>query len=80
MGLSSAYVRAGALFALDCDYDDIGKQAGEVALLILCGNSPYEVPITTPRKIYLSINQKTAERIGIEIPAALLKIAEEVVR
>jgi len=80
MGLSSAYVRAGALFALDCDYEDIGKQAGEIALLIVCGNHPYEVPITTPRKICLSINQETAERIGIEIPAALLKIAEEVIR
>ena len=80
MGLSSVYVKAGALFALDCDYEDIGKQAGEVALLILCGNFPYEVPITAPRKIYLCINQKTAERIGIEIPAALLKTAEEVIR
>lgn len=80
MGLSSVYVRAGALFSLDCDYVDIGKQAGETALLILNGKQPSEVPITTPRKMSLSINQKTAERIGIEIPAALLKIAEEIIK
>jgi putative ABC transport system substrate-binding protein len=54
MGLSSVYVRAGALFALDCDYADIGRQAGEIALLVLSGKDPSEVPIGTPRKIYLS--------------------------
>ena len=80
MGLSSVYVRAGALFALDCDYADIGRQAGEVALLILHGNLSSEVPVTTPRKIYLFINQKTSERIGLQIPNNLLKIAEEVIR
>lgn len=80
MGLSSAYVKAGALFALNCDYEEIGEQAGEAALLVLCGNLPTEVPITTPRKLCLSLNQKTAERIGIKIPESLLKTAEEIIR
>jgi len=80
MGLSSVYVKAGALFALDCDYVDIGKQAGEVALLILCGNLPSEVPITVPRKIYLTLNQKTAERIDLRVSKNILNVAEEVIR
>ena len=80
MGLSSVYVKAGALFALDCDYTDTGKQAGEITLLVLSGKRPSEVPITTPRKIYLSLNKKTAERIGLQIPESLLTITEEIIR
>jgi putative ABC transport system substrate-binding protein len=80
MGLSSVYVRAGALFALDCDYVDTGKQAGEIALLVFSGKYPSEIPIATPRKIYLSLNQRTAQRIGLKTPEALLKTAEEVIR
>ncbi|MDP2960742.1 MAG: ABC transporter substrate-binding protein [candidate division Zixibacteria bacterium] len=80
MGLSSVYVRAGALFALDCDYEDRGKQAGEIALLVLSGKPPSEISIARPRKTYLFLNQRTADRIGLMISESLLTIAEEIIR
>ncbi|MDI6809686.1 MAG: ABC transporter substrate-binding protein [Candidatus Eisenbacteria bacterium] len=80
MGLSSAYVRAGALFSLDCDYADIGRQAGEIALSVLSGKSPSQIPIARPRKVLVSLNEKTAKRIGLKIPAPVLRSADSVVR
>jgi putative ABC transport system substrate-binding protein len=80
MGLSSAYVRAGALFALDCDYTDIGRQAGEVALSVLSGDHPSQIPISRPRRVRVSVNEKTARRIGFKIPPSFLKSADLVVR
>ena len=79
MGLSSAYVRAGALFALDCDYADVGRQAGEIALSVLSGIEPSDIPIARPRKVRVSLNENTARRIGLKIPAAVLKSADSTV-
>lgn len=80
MGISPPYVKAGALFALSCDYKDIGKQSGEIAVRILLGKTPSEIPITMPRKTYLSINLRTSSQIGLGIPADVISKAQEVIR
>lgn len=78
MGLSSYYTRAGALISFECDYRDIGIQAGEIALKILDGQSPATISPAEPGKIRFSLNLWTAERLGIEIPEAIIKQASEV--
>jgi len=80
MGLSPAFVKAGALMALSCDYTDIGKQAAEIAKSILDGENPGDIPIAVPRKISLYINLRTAEHIGLSIPKSAIKLADEVIR
>ena len=40
MGLSSAFVKAGALFTVGCNYEDIGRQSGELAARTLAGEKP----------------------------------------
>ena len=73
MGLSPAFVKAGALLALDADYQEVGAQCGGLATKILTGASPSSLPVTTPQKVTLYINLKTAETIGLKIPAEQLK-------
>jgi putative ABC transport system substrate-binding protein len=78
MGISSHYVSAGALLALSCDYEDIAKQAGEIATRILYGKDPGTIPVGSPRKTKLYLNQVVADKIGIRIPEAILNDAEKV--
>ncbi|MFW6134628.1 MAG: ABC transporter substrate-binding protein [Elusimicrobiota bacterium] len=78
IGLSPPYVKAGALFSLSCDYEDIGKQAGEIGMKVLSGNAPGNIPISSPRKEIISLNLIVAERIGIEIPEKVINKAENI--
>jgi putative ABC transport system substrate-binding protein len=47
--------------------------------LILDGVPPAEIPIERPKAFELAINVATARRLGIDIPAPLLKRAERVI-
>lgn len=73
MGLSPAFVKAGALLALAIDYQEVGTQCGGLALKLLAGENPGSLPITTPQKLTLHVNLKTAETLGLKIPPERLR-------
>ena len=76
IGLSGNFTRAGALFALDCDYMSIGAQTGEMVREILSGSSPSSIPPAHARKVIPSFNMRTARILGIRIPHNLLEDAK----
>jgi putative tryptophan/tyrosine transport system substrate-binding protein len=78
MAFSSQYVKAGALLALECDYNDIGRESAKMAIKVLNGENAGTTPVGFPVKINLVINRRIAQVIGIEIPAKLLEEAIEV--
>ena len=78
LGYAAYVVKKGALLGLSCDYEDIGRQAGELSLEILRGEKPSNLPITVPRRTLLSVNIKAAKRVEIEVPPHVLKEAYEV--
>lgn len=78
IGLSSRYINSGALVSYDCDYRDIGRQTGEIALRVLAKEEPQKVKPVFARKFKFSLNLLTAERIGIKLPSNILKEASEV--
>jgi len=80
VGPSGGWVRAGAIYALERDFRDVGAQSAELALRILRGQSPGALPPQPPRKVDYFINGRTAGELSIEIPRALLQAAQEVVR
>ncbi len=67
IGLSSAYVKAGALMSLDCDYSDIGRQSAELAVRVLAGQKPGQLPFAIPRVYTRSINAKIIEHVRIRM-------------
>jgi len=78
IGLASSYVEAGALFSLDCDYENIGQQTAELALKILNGEKAANLPAEFPHKTKLSLNLIVAEEIGLKIPEKIIKEADKV--
>jgi putative tryptophan/tyrosine transport system substrate-binding protein len=78
VGLSTAWVKAGAVYALDWDYTDLGMQCGEMALKVLRGTPINALPPMVPRKVVYALNQKTARHMKVEIAETLVHGAREV--
>lgn len=78
VGLSTSWVKAGALYALDRDYVDIGIQCGEVAGKILTGASVGSLAPIHPRKVTYTVNLKTARAMNLELPQDLIQGATQV--
>lgn len=75
MGLSAHYVEAGAVCAVSADYNSIGAQAGTMAVKILNGVEPFQVPYEKPRSFVLYINERVAASMGISINEQIRKKA-----
>ena len=73
-------VERGGLATYGIDYDKLGYQTGLMAVKILNeGADPAEMPVETLDELTLVVNQGAAERMGVEIPQAVLDRADKVV-
>lgn len=79
VGLSAPWVKAGAVYALERDYLDIGRQCGEMASQLLDGRSPATLPPASPRKVLYVVNRRTADQLKLTISREVLRGAEEVI-
>lgn len=80
IGLSGAWVRAGALLALDRDYADMGAQGADLAWRLLNGEPVSAVHPEAPRRVLHAINLRTADQMGLRLPAETIRTAAEVIR
>jgi len=81
LGLSDRHAQMGAVFALSfASGEDIGRQAAELAQSVLAGGKATGVPYTNARKVSLSVNLKAAQKLGLEIPPAILGRATNVIQ
>ncbi len=81
--LSSINVRdaeLGALMSFGADYYKIGQQASRLADAILKGANPGDIPIELPQGFEFIINLKTADTLGLTIPAESLSKATRIIR
>ncbi len=72
-------VREGGLMSYGPDVTEMFDRAAELAVRILKGADPGQLPLETPSRFMLAINLQTARKIGLTIPPSLLARADDVV-
>ena len=60
------YEKMGALFSLDVDPVDMGKQAGEMTNRLLGGSPVDELPRVDARRAVLRFNHSVARKLGVD--------------
>jgi putative tryptophan/tyrosine transport system substrate-binding protein len=80
IGFGSAFVEAGGLLSLGPKEGEGQVAVASAVDRILRGAKPADIPVVHQRGLTLAVNLKSANSIGLSLPAALLDRADEVIR
>ncbi|MAM84192.1 MAG: ABC transporter permease [Acidobacteria bacterium] len=72
-------VERGAMAALGFNYYDMGKATADMAVRILQGENPADIPALVPESQDLYLNARSAAAMGVVIPADIRESAKEVI-
>lgn len=67
IGCIEDQVKQGALITKTIDYEKLGYQTGEIAIEILKGKEPNQMPIETIKEMELIVNKKMADKYKVDI-------------
>ena len=73
------FLTAGGLFSYGVDQLQQWRPAARYVDRILRGEKPADLPVQAPSKFELVINLNTAKALGLDVPAKLLALADEVI-
>jgi len=80
ISINQGFAEAGGLMRYGANLNDNFPRAATYVDKILKGAKPAEMPFEQPTRYSLVINLKTAKALGLTIPPALLRQAEEVIQ
>jgi putative ABC transport system substrate-binding protein len=70
-------VAQGALASSGYTHFDTGYSAGEIAAQVLNGVNPGDIPVATAQNLNIYVNARSAAKLNITLPEAILKSAKE---
>jgi hypothetical protein len=70
---------AGALAGYGPRITDLYRQRARIAVQVLRGTRPADIPVQQPDRFELAINLKAAKAIGVEVPATLVARADKLI-
>ena len=76
IGCIEEQVVQGALITNTIDYEKLGYQTGEIAIRLLEGEAPKNIPVETSKDTQIIINKKSAEKYGVNLEEDILKGAK----
>ena len=71
--------RSGRARGYGPNFNKLGGQRARQLVKLLQETKPADLPVEQPDKFELAINLRTARSIGLEVPAALLDLADKVI-
>ena len=77
---SDKYLEMGALMSLEVDFYDMGVQAGEMVAQILSGTDISKISNNIAGKINITINARTARKLGLTVSDEILNRAKVIKR
>src|SRR5262252_1218070 len=80
ISINQGFAEAGGFVRYGANLNDNFRRAAIYVDKILKGAKPAEMPFEQPTRYSLVINLKTAKALGLTIPSALLRQAEEVIQ
>jgi putative ABC transport system substrate-binding protein len=79
ISLFDEFPKNGGLIAYGPNVSEMFRRCGEYVGKVLRGAKPSELPIQRPERFDLVINLKSAKALGLEMPAQLQQLADEVI-
>jgi len=76
-------VDKGALASYGIDYFSLGKKSGEIAVKIINGAKPSDIPIQTitdPKDLQFVVNLDAAKTIGLTVSEEIIKEADQIIK
>jgi putative tryptophan/tyrosine transport system substrate-binding protein len=73
------FVDVGGLIAYGASVPELNRRTAIYSDKILKGAKPSDLPVEQPTTFELAVNRKTAKTLGIDVPPALLAIADKVI-
>jgi putative tryptophan/tyrosine transport system substrate-binding protein len=74
-----SFVEAGGLMAYGVDLTELFRHAARTIDKILKGTKPGDIPYYLPTKFELVINLGAAKALGLTIPSAVLRLADDLI-
>ncbi|MEM1253938.1 MAG: ABC transporter substrate-binding protein [Cyanobacteria bacterium P01_H01_bin.21] len=71
-------VERGAIATASFDYYEVGRQTGDMAVRILNGENPGDMPVELASTVDLAINLAAAEAMGVTVPDVIKDSADQV--